>query len=255
MSQTLVRTAGFDFDLKRDEADKGLAVLSGRMAVFNDWTEIKSQMERPSHFMERIAPGAFTKTIKESGDRLKVLFQHGQDPSIGKKPLGRIMRLEEQAGGVEYEVELLDAPYVHDLMPGLEAQLYGSSFLASDIKSEMENKPARSSYNPQRLPEVTRTEMRLHEFGPVTFPAYAEANARMRSQTDEFVLPGLRELVQLLRSTDMEGVKALTTEDEPEPKPEPPDGETGGESTPEPDVSRSQVQSDEEEKPPWFLEY
>ena len=109
-SKRLVRTAGFDFDLKRSEADAGVNVLSGKLAVFNDWTEIKSPVERPYHFVERIARGAFSKTIQENGQRLKVLFQHGQDAAIGKKPLGRILRLEETNAGVEYDVELLDAP-------------------------------------------------------------------------------------------------------------------------------------------------
>lgn len=253
-TKTLVRTASFDFDLKRAEADQGAMVMSGRLAVFNDWTEIKSPVERPYHFMERIAPGAFSKTIQENGHRLKVLFQHGQDAAIGQKPIGRIMRLEETNGGVEYDVELLDAPYVDDLVPGLEAGLYGSSFQAHEVKSETVQRPKRSDYNPQRLPEITRKELKMLEFGPVTFPSYGEANARMRSQTHEFMLPGLRELVALIRSADLQD-PALTEDEKPEPEPETPiEGDDGAESTSDDDVSRSQAHDDQEEKPSWFLE-
>jgi hypothetical protein len=44
-------------------------------------------------------------------------------------------------------------------------------------------KPGRSDHNQARLPERTVTALRLHEFGPVTFPAYPGAGAGVRSIT------------------------------------------------------------------------
>jgi hypothetical protein len=247
-TDSFVRAASFDFDLQRTKGN-GKAIMSGRLASFGDWTEIDSPFE--GHFMERIAPGAFAKTIQENGQKLKVLFQHGLDPAIGKKPLGRILDLAEDAQGVRYEVELLDAPYVDDLIPGLEAGLYGTSFRARDIKNDETRWPKRSDFNPKRLPEVTRLELEMKEFGPVTFPAYADTTARMRSMTDEFMLPGLRELIAALRPEDVERAAALT---EPEPEPE----EETPESTPAPEVSRStrprhDYLEGKEEKPSWHL--
>lgn len=253
-----VRAANFDFDLVRAQG-KGTSVMSGQLAVFDEWAEIDSPIE--GHFMERMAQGAFTKTIQENGRRLKVLFQHGMDYAIGKKPLGRILNLAETERGVRYDVELLDAPYVNDLIPGLEAGLYGTSFSARDIKHDERRRGVeRSDYNPKRLPEVTRLELELKEFGPVTFPQYEGAAVRMRSMTDDFMLPGLRDLVAFLKAQDLERAAALTTE-EPEPEPtQPPDEETpdeGKESTSEPAVSRSTQEAtdnDQEVRPAWLLE-
>ena len=168
-----------------DEPD-GMPRLSGHFAKFNEWTEIDSLWE--GRFMERIAPGAFKKTFAENRDRIRALFQHGQDPVVGDKPLGPIEDLEEDEQGARYEVPLLDTSYNRDIIPGLKAGLYGSSFRFSVVKEKLTNKPERSSYNPEGLPERTVQEARVYEFGPVTFPAYAGATAGVRSLTDVYTL-------------------------------------------------------------------
>ncbi len=76
--------------------------------------------------MERIAPGAFAKTFTEDRTRIRALFQHGRDPQIGDKPLGTIEVLEEDSVGAHYEVALLDTAYVREVIPGLQAGLYGA---------------------------------------------------------------------------------------------------------------------------------
>ena len=63
-------------------------------ARFNEWTEIDSAFEGP-RFMERFAPGAFAQTLSELTP--KVLFQHGHDPQVGNKPLGRPSVLKRTA--------------------------------------------------------------------------------------------------------------------------------------------------------------
>ncbi len=136
--------------------------------------------------MERMAPSAFTKTVAESSDRMRVLFQHGRDPSVGEKPLGPIRDLQIDDQGVHYEVDLLDTGYNRDLIPGLEAGLYGSSFRFEVMREDVNQKAKRSDHNPKGLPERTVTELRMSEFGPVTFPAYTGAKSGIRSLTDEF---------------------------------------------------------------------
>ena len=159
-----------------------LATMTGHFAVFNQWTEINSMWE--GQFLERIAPGAFKKTIRENTP--KVLFQHGQDPMIGDKPLGPIETLEEDSFGARYEVPLLDTTYNRDLLPALREGLYGASFRFSVVREDIDNEPELSDHNPGGLPERTVKEVRLMEFGPVTFPAYSGATAVARSLTDEF---------------------------------------------------------------------
>lgn len=170
----------------REESDGAMPTLVSRFSVFNRWTEIDSWFE--GRFMERIAPGAFKKTMRENRSQIKPLFQHGQDPQIGSKVLGPISDLREERDEAVGEVPLFDTSYNRDLVPGLKAGVYGSSFRFNVVKEEVNQKPERSESNPDGLPERTIKEVRLFEFGPVTFPAYADATAGVRSLTDEMLL-------------------------------------------------------------------
>lgn len=170
--------------LKRSASD-GPTVMFGELAVFDQWTEINSRVE--GHFMECVAAGAFKKTFAENIDRIRVLLNHGLDPSTGLKPLGPIISLREDADAARYEVELLDADYVREILPGLEAGLYGSSFRMRPTKIERVSRPRPSAHNPNGLPEQTIRETGVVEFGPVTFAQYPGATAGVRSLTDDFV--------------------------------------------------------------------
>lgn len=172
-------------ELRAAEADGGMPTLFGHFAVFNRWAEIDSWFE--GHFLERISPGAFRKTFRENRERIRALFQHGRDPQIGDKPLGPVEELREDDLGAYYEVPMLDTSYNRELVPGLERGLYGASFRFEVMREEREEKPEASEDNPSALPERTIKELRLFEFGPVTFPAYADATAGVRSLTDQFI--------------------------------------------------------------------
>jgi len=163
--------------------------LVGHFAVFNTWTEIRSVFE--GEFLERFSPGAFKKTFREQRGRIKVLFQHGRDPSVGDKVLGPVEQLAEDSVGARYEVPLLDTQYNRELLPGLEAGLYGASFRFKPLKVEVTEDAEPSAHNPSGLPEVTVTECSVSEFGPVTFPAYPSATAGIRSLTDELAFASL----------------------------------------------------------------
>jgi HK97 family phage prohead protease len=213
--ENLVRALDHSSYELRHEGD-GPPLLMGYFARFNEWTEIDSLFE--GHFMERIAPGAFTESFAELTP--KVLFQHGKDPQIGDKVLGAPSLLEEDNQGARYEVPLLDTSYVRDLIPGLDAGLYGASFRFAVRQETFDRSPEKSDYNPDAIPERTVVKARVPEFGPVTFPAYAGATAGLRSMTDEFLLEhflesqeGRRKLVEVIRSTG--SVEDKPPEDKP----------------------------------------
>lgn len=195
----------------RSDSEDGMPTLTGHFAIFDEFTEIDSLYE--GHFLERIAPGAFKKTMSEQRDDIKVLFQHGHDPHIADKPLGPIETLREDERGGYYEVPLIDTSYTRDLLPGLEAGLYGASFRFRVVSEEFDKEPGRSDHNPDGIPERTITEARLYEFGPVTFPAYANATAGVRSLTDEMELAQrmirkpehLRHILDLVNDEDENG--------------------------------------------------
>ena len=159
----------------RDAAEgPTLGTLHGYMAVFNQWTEIDSWEGR---FKERIAPGAFRKTLNEFGDRVKILFNHGFDPSIGDKPLGKPRTLKEDDTGLYVEVPLDDTSYNRDLVASIRSKaLDGMSFRFSVSRETWDKEDSA-------LPERTIGEVaRLYEGGPVTFPAYEATTAGVRAR-------------------------------------------------------------------------
>lgn len=158
----------------REDSASPVGTLFGYFARFGEPTEINNPME--GHFVERLAPGAFKRTLAEHGRSVKVLFNHGLDPSVGQRPLGVPSVIREDAEGVYAEVPLDDTSYNRDLAASLRSgALSGQSFRFRPVADEWTKK------GPSGLPEVVRTEVALREFGPVTFPAYSTATAGIRS--------------------------------------------------------------------------
>jgi len=156
--------------------------LYGHFAVFDTWSEIESFWE--GNFMESIAPGAFAKTIANDRAQMRVTLNHGRDPFLGNKVLGRIDALQEDKTGAAYEVALYRG--IPDLvMEGLRDDAYGASFRFYIMQEQYTEKPKSSAYNPRAIPERVITEAMVEEFGPVTFPQYPEASAHLRSRIPE----------------------------------------------------------------------
>jgi HK97 family phage prohead protease len=170
----------------RAEAEGGTGrTLFGHFAVFNRWAEINSAYE--GRFLERIMPGAFARAFRTYADKIRVLYDHGHDPSIGNKPLAVPSALREDRTGAYYEAELFEASYVDDLMPALRAGQLGASFRFKVVGEEWVEPQKTSKTNPGKLPERSITDVDLYEFGPVTFPAYDAATAGVRSGSDHFI--------------------------------------------------------------------
>jgi HK97 family phage prohead protease len=232
-------------------------VLEGHFVVFNEWTEINSMFE--GRFMEQFAPGSAKKTLRERGDQIRCLFQHGYDPYVGDKPLGPFSDLSEDETGVYYAVPLLDTRYNSELIPGLEAGVYGASFRFRVLREEIVEEPGVSDHNPNGLPERTVKEFALFEGGPVTFPAYATATAGLRSVTDEFALERLarqpdrlREMVEAREDhvSPVSPEPVPSSEEEPVGLADPAEVDVEGEDEDEPTDLPEPVEGDEETAPP-----
>lgn len=179
----LVRAAPIGVHITRTDTET-LPTMQVRFAPFDTWYPVSSWWE--GDFVESIARGAFTKTIRESGDRLKIMFNHGQDLMIGEKLLGVPTNLREEHDSPVVDVTLFDSSYVRDLLPGIEAGVYGASFMFRVVKQEITEDPGRSDHNPDGLPERVVREVRLLEAGPVTWPANPAATTGLRSMTDAY---------------------------------------------------------------------
>jgi HK97 family phage prohead protease len=205
-----------DFDIVRtalvsaradDSTDDRLATMEVRFSVFDVWYEIDSWWE--GRFLEKTGRGSFKKTIAEHNSRktesagVKVLFNHGMDFHIGDKLLGGIESLTEESDSPLGVVPLDDTSYNRDLLPGLRRGGYGSSFMFRVIKDEWNQEPGASDHNPEGIPERTIKEVRLYEFGPVTWPANPDATAGLRC------LSGTDAYYEKLRSRDPKRVDEL----------------------------------------------
>ena len=190
----IVRTWHLPVGLRAaDDSSDSLGTMEVRFSQFNTWYRIDSWWE--GTFLERTAPGAFKRTIDAhnaarsvDSHNIKTLYNHGMDFQIGDKILGSITSLSEERDSPVSVVDLFDTSYNRDLLPGLRAGVYGSSFLFRVIRDEWNNEPEPSDTNPDGLPERTLKEVRVFEAGPVTWPANPDATAGMRclSGTDGY---------------------------------------------------------------------
>lgn len=186
--------------LLRDDGSAGSgSTMFGYFSTFNDWYEIDSYWE--GTFLERVAPGAYAKTIANDRSSMRVLYDHGFDPQLGNKPLGPINVLREDSIGPYYEVPLLDTDYNRNfLLPALRGQLMSGEAVGSQLGASFrfivtgeswDYSGEVTSFNPAGLPLRTITSTQVMEFGPVTFPAndLATSGARSscRSTTDSLI--------------------------------------------------------------------
>lgn len=160
-------------DAGSESSDGRLGTFHGYAAMFNEATTIRSW---EGEFVERIAPGAFKRTLEHRGDKVKALFNHGFDPTVGDKPLGKIDVLREDDRGLYVEFGMDDTSYNRDLIASLRSgAIDGMSFQFSVAQDEWDHPK-------EGLPVRTLREVKLYEVGPVTFPAYEATEAGVRSR-------------------------------------------------------------------------
>ena len=185
----VVRAVGAGTELRHDDPGAGLGTLVVRFSRFNTWYEVDSFWE--GLFLERTRRGAFTRTIAEDRSQMRILFNHGFDMTTGDKVLAPIADLREDPDSPVGEGPLFDTAYNRELLPGLDAGVYGSSMRMRVQEESWNDEPDASEHNPKGIPERTITRVKVMEFGPVTFPANPDATAEMasaavRSMTDQF---------------------------------------------------------------------
>jgi len=208
-----VRQMSFDVAPNED----GLT-LDGYGAVFNEWTSIEDQY---GEYRERIAPGAFRRTL---GQRMPILqFDHGAHPLIGSIPLGRITSIVEDDHGLRVKARLSDNWLVQPVRDAIrDGGITGMSFRFR-ITDETWGR------GQDGMEERTIREVQLYEVGPVVFPAYEQTSVGVRSR---HVLSALEdaeirdEIARILASgADIKSVSEIENEDGPDslhPSGEPP---------------------------------
>ena len=161
-------------DIERRGAAAGVTAsgrtLSGYAATFNDPTAIGG-------FTERIAPGAFSRSLASGRDVL-ALLDHRADVLLGRTRSGSL-KLSEDAKGLRFELQLPNTAAARDVIALAErGDLGGMSFgfIATDEAWDGDTRELRG--------------IELHEISVVqSWPAYqsTEVNLRSRPHQQGFV--------------------------------------------------------------------
>jgi HK97 family phage prohead protease len=199
---------GLDLQVRADAAGRtitGIVVPFDRVATVSDGGPA---------YEESFRRGAFTKSIAERGDRVKLLSHHDR----GRNPLGRATLLREDTAGLYGEFAV-------------------SRTTSGDEALELVRDGALDSFSVGFAPvkavktgKVTvRTEVHLREASLVTFPAYEDARiAAVRSLTPA----ELEELAGMLRD-------AIDLRDATPPEPAPQGTPSGAAPAEDPAPSQS----------------
>jgi hypothetical protein len=107
----------------------------------------------------------------------------GADPFIGRGPIAPLDGIGEDARGAFYFGRMFATVAAREIAPLLEARALGSSFRFSVDKMRAEDRPARSDFNPERLPQRTILAARLLEIGPTPFAVTAARRPAHRPGT------------------------------------------------------------------------
>jgi HK97 family phage prohead protease len=147
------------------QADDGTMRLSGYAAVFNDDSV-------PLPFIERIAPGAFRKTLTETPD-VRLLINHEGLPLARTK--NGTLRLKEDETGLYMDADLPDTQAARDLYTLVERGDVDQMSFAFRV--------IRQKWNEGRT-ERTLTELSLADgdVSVVTYPAYPTTTVEAREQ-------------------------------------------------------------------------
>ncbi len=157
MAKIEKRTNEVQFELRAVEGGDGMT-FTGYAAVFNSPSE-------PLPFIERIAPGAFKRSLKARND-IKLLFNHDTGAVLGSTRAGTL-KLEEDNYGLRVTAILPPTTLGNDVKVlvqrgDLSAMSFGFSVPANG-----------DSWNTDGT-ERTLKSVRIHEVSIVAFPAYSQ---------------------------------------------------------------------------------
>ena len=188
-----------DMEIRADEENRE---ISGYIALFDS----------PSvdmGFTEYIAPGAFSKSLRESPS-IKALKNHDSNWILGNTASGTL-RLREDERGLFAEIDPPATTWANDLIESIKrGDVSGSSFGFAPVKKE-----SRKADNGSI--EQTLTEVRLHEVSVgVVFPAYPEAETIQARALEELSRLGFdfNPIVEVLEASKQDGYEPTKEHEE-----------------------------------------
>lgn len=145
--------------------------IRGYAAVFDSPTEIASGY---ASYNEVVAPGAFKKTLQEAD--VRALFNHDENFVLGRLKAGTL-RLSEDEVGLRFDVSVPETTWARDLVESMRrGDVNQSSFAFQPIRQQWTKASA-----PGEIDTRTLQEVRLFDVSVVTYPAYPDTVASVRS--------------------------------------------------------------------------
>jgi HK97 family phage major capsid protein/HK97 family phage prohead protease len=202
-----IRSAEFRA-VSRDGEENDGRTLEGYIAVYDTDTEIDSW---EGHFIERIAKGAFKKTLRERTPVMQ--FNHGREIPF---PIGVFTELREEDQGLYSKGRLFTNQAIEPIREAIaEGAISGMSFRFRVIRDEWRDNKGklvkgdeiyRLLYEPGDRGPLVRTlkEVQMSEAGPVVFPAYAATSVSLRS-IEEMTEEDRQKIVDEYRKTMLAG--------------------------------------------------
>jgi HK97 family phage prohead protease len=153
--------------------DKGIiGTLIGYAAVFNSNSVRFGGYEKD--WIERIAPGAFKRSLTEQSD-VVALWSHDASKPTARTP--NTLRLSEDERGLAVEIDLIDTATNRDLLANIRAGIVDAmSFGFVPVKAKWEERKDEDA-------DIrTLLDVDLHEVSAVVWPAYPDTTLAARSQ-------------------------------------------------------------------------
>lgn len=172
-----------DVQLVRADGDTEPPRFGGHAAVFDSRTAIGNPLRWG--WYEEIAETAFDKTLKEADVRF--LVDHDTRMLVARVSAGDLTVAKDDVGlAVDAELDT-ELSYVRDLVRNLDKRrITGMSFGFYVVKDEWTTETVETNDGQSVDVDVRRiTEVRLLEVSAVTFPAYEETDAGLRSVCEE----------------------------------------------------------------------
>lgn len=162
----------FRAELRAEENPESRRV-SGYAAVFN------SESEDLGGFTEVIEPGAFRDALLTSD--VRALFNHNPSMILGRTSAGTL-KLTEDERGLHYEFDAPNTTAGNDLLVSLRrGDVKESSFAFVVAKEDQDWEEVRSANGERRFRRKIKKMKRVDDISPVTYPAYQETTAALRS--------------------------------------------------------------------------
>lgn len=144
--------------------------IHGYAAVFNELSDDLGG------FYERIEPGAFAMSL--GSDDVRALWNHNSDYPLGRIKAGTLS-LDEDQKGLRFVIKPPDTQWARDLLVSIQrGDVDQMSFAFMTVQDRWEH------IGDQTI--RTLLEVQLYDVSPVTYPAYPQTSAAVRSQLEIF---------------------------------------------------------------------